>query len=209
MSPRSSGRERGAALVEFAIIAPVIILLLMGVLEFGFMWSSANQVERTVQTGARTGSGRGNERFADYDILRAVQSTISGADSLRIERVIVYKSTSADGTVPAECLAVPATGTGSKGVANVCNVYSAQQVNSDNAGWFSSPTVEQRTCTSGAWDASWCPTGRRRDLNSPEYLGVYVEAEYQGFTKLFPTNRDIRRHAVFQVEPCVAGALCV
>lgn len=45
--------ERGAALVEFAILAPLLILLLIGLIEFGWLFAQYNQVRHGVREGAR------------------------------------------------------------------------------------------------------------------------------------------------------------
>ena len=61
MSLRSIGRrsERGAALVEFAVVMPLLILLLFGIMEAG--WFFAQQVE--VNNAAREG---GRLAVVDY-----------------------------------------------------------------------------------------------------------------------------------------------
>ncbi|MDP4088804.1 MAG: pilus assembly protein [Bacillota bacterium] len=48
-------RKKGQALVEFAIILPVIMLLLMGILQFGMMLNSYLEVQNAAREGARTG----------------------------------------------------------------------------------------------------------------------------------------------------------
>lgn len=55
MSPRSRAavvrRERGAAAVEFALVVPVLVLLLLGIVEFGRVM----QVQSTLSAAAREG----------------------------------------------------------------------------------------------------------------------------------------------------------
>jgi len=208
VSTRSRRQDRGAALIEFAIVAPVLALLALGVIEFGFLWSSVGHIERTVQNAARTGSGQGDNRYADYDLLRAVAATAASADGMTIHRVIVYSSQTPDGGVPSDCLAISAVGVGAKGESGVCNVYSRQQVLSDNPGGFASTSSTLDACAPGAWDSAWCPTSRSRDPDNPTYLGVYVEVGYEGRTSVIPGSLTVERRAVYQVEPCKAGASC-
>ncbi len=52
----STVQERGAALVEFAILAPLLILLLMGIIEFGWIFGQFNQIRHAAQEGARWGA---------------------------------------------------------------------------------------------------------------------------------------------------------
>lgn len=46
-------RQRGAALVEFAIAAPLLVLLLIGIVEFGWVLAQFNEVRHAGQEGAR------------------------------------------------------------------------------------------------------------------------------------------------------------
>lgn len=46
--------ERGAAVVEFALIAPLIILLILGLLEFGLRYQRQAQLNNAAFVAART-----------------------------------------------------------------------------------------------------------------------------------------------------------
>jgi Flp pilus assembly protein TadG len=46
-------REEGVAAVEFAIILPVLLLILFGILEFGRVWSQYQVFEGAAREGAR------------------------------------------------------------------------------------------------------------------------------------------------------------
>lgn len=48
--------EGGAALVEFALILPLAILILFGLIDFGFIFQSYSQLRNGVQAGARLAS---------------------------------------------------------------------------------------------------------------------------------------------------------
>lgn len=51
---RRARRDDGQALVEFALIMPVFLLLVMGVVEFGRAWNSYQVVTDAAREGART-----------------------------------------------------------------------------------------------------------------------------------------------------------
>jgi Flp pilus assembly protein TadG len=53
---RRRRREDGAALVEFALILPVLVLLLFGLIDFGFIYNDYLQVRQGVRDGARQGA---------------------------------------------------------------------------------------------------------------------------------------------------------
>ena len=57
--PRRSGaspRNRGQALVEFALVLPIALLILLGILQFGFLFSGQIGVINAVRETARYGS---------------------------------------------------------------------------------------------------------------------------------------------------------
>jgi len=69
---RPMRRENGAALVEFALLAPLLIILLMGVIEFGWLFAQMNEIRHVAQEGARWGAvshpeidGIGTEDWGD------------------------------------------------------------------------------------------------------------------------------------------------
>lgn len=47
--------QSGQALVEFAIILPILILIIMGILQFGMMLNTYLTIENASREGARTG----------------------------------------------------------------------------------------------------------------------------------------------------------
>jgi hypothetical protein len=53
---RGETRDRGAVLVEFALISPIVMLLLFGVIEFGTVFSTTISFRQGVREGARQGA---------------------------------------------------------------------------------------------------------------------------------------------------------
>ena len=56
MLRRNQPRQRGAALVEFALVAPLLIILVMGIVEFGWLFAQMNEIRHVAQEGARWGA---------------------------------------------------------------------------------------------------------------------------------------------------------
>lgn len=194
-------RDRGSVIIEFVLILPIVAMLALGALEYGGAWSDTGTVERGVHAAARVGSNVSRNRYADYEILRAIDTQIAAADRATIRRVIVFRSTTGDGKVPDECKAIDPMGTGTFGVSGVCNVYSAVQVGTASSSvGFPSPT----SCA-GAWDANWCPLSRVNTGASPQFLGVWVEVDYERQTNIVSASTRIERQAVFQLEPPTIG----
>ncbi len=91
---RSAGErtsERGQGLVEFAIIVPVFMLLLLGMLEFGFIFDHTMTITYATREGARSGAAfaSGNSTTmicnstvdVDKNIIAAVQRVLKAPGS--------------------------------------------------------------------------------------------------------------------------------
>ena len=64
-------REEGVAAVEFALILPVLALLLFGVLEFGRVWSQYQVFQGAAREGARCAAVQATD-FSDCEIQPAI-----------------------------------------------------------------------------------------------------------------------------------------
>ncbi len=188
---RHARDERGAALVEFAVIAPLVMLLVFGIVEFGLAFSIKLNVETAARTGARVGSGLRDDRMADYNLLQSVKSALN--DNLSsVQYVVVYKSTNANGAIPAGCSGTtPTSRNGS------CNVYTGAQLSSLTSTDFNGPG-----CTAGQPDFAWCPTSRQSVQSvGNDYLGVLVMVKTSAVTQMFGGFFPVQANAVMQLEP--------
>lgn len=185
---RHSERERGASLLEFALVAPVLLLLIFGAFEYGMFFKDYLTVSNTTRTGARVGSAAGSSADADYQILQAVKAAANalpgGASS--IQQITIYKSTSAGGGPSGACQTASSA-------ADKCNTYTAAA--------FAQP-VTKFGCGAGSIDSVWCPTTRSdSQAVGPDYLGVWVKTTHGFVTKLFGTSRSITDSVVMRIEP--------
>ena len=113
--PRTGERKRGQSLVEFAMIITVVMLLLLGMLEFGFLFDHHLTLEYATREGARVGAalangggtlgcGSGqspNAANVDKQIIAAVQRVITSPGSAvvksRITEIRIYKANATGG----------------------------------------------------------------------------------------------------------------
>jgi hypothetical protein len=196
--PGREDRSRGAVLVEFALVLPVLVVFVLGIVEYGNLWRQVGTLERATQQGARAVSAQANGRYADFEGLRSIDAVTRGMSGVTIDRVIIYRATAADGQVPAACLA------GS--VANTCNTYTGPQVQTVSPVGFPSPSLTNPSCGGGSWDIAWCPTTRPRSDINPVRVGVHITATYTPVTGILPgPTATVERFAVFQIEPCAQG----
>ena len=63
--------QKGAAAVEFAIVAPLLVLLFMGICEFGLLWYNSQVIINASREGARAGIARGAD-FKNDDAVKNV-----------------------------------------------------------------------------------------------------------------------------------------
>lgn len=70
--------ERGAAAVEFAIILPLLILILFGIIEFGLLLYNKQMITNASREGARAGIVARIPRLSDAEIATIVNSYCAG-----------------------------------------------------------------------------------------------------------------------------------
>jgi hypothetical protein len=119
MINRSGGQhdERGQGLVEFSMILPVFMFLLLIMLEFGMAFNHKLTLGYATREGARTGSalaaggvtdcsGGNDPAFVDRQVIAAAQRILkspgSDVDLGDVDEIWIYKSTSTGGAVSGE-----------------------------------------------------------------------------------------------------------
>jgi Flp pilus assembly protein TadG len=211
--------ERGAALVEAAIVFPVLFTIILGSLEYGLMFKDSLTLSNATRAGVRAASIDGNNQFSDYDVLNAVTASLGAAGVGNTQYVIVYKATPATlgaaplSAPPANCVTTgDGLASGTSGITNSCNIYSGaylQTFTSANKSTFGTcPTV------STSPDHFWCPVGTtaatgRQVLQSgsstadggPDYIGVYVKVTHKALTGLVTNNKALSDNSVQRIEP--------
>ncbi|HSO49899.1 MAG TPA: TadE/TadG family type IV pilus assembly protein [Acidimicrobiia bacterium] len=147
-------RERGASLVEAALVFPILILIVMGTMEIGLAFKDYLTVSYISREGARLGALAGDDPNADCTILRGIGGLATSKDLARIDEIQIFKADE---------------GTGAQGVTNtatyiegedptICNVPSTP-----TDGWTINPI-------------NWSPTSRQTTVgtDSLDIIGVRV-----------------------------------
>lgn len=182
--------ERGATLVEFAVVAPLFFTLIFAVLEFGLAFNTYLGVANTSRSSARVASAMANEPEADYAILRSVVKSSSTMVRGDIQRIVVFRAATPDSQVPAACR------TATVGIPNTCNVYLPAN--------FADPDTAYG-CGGADLDRFWCPTVRKVAVTGaqgpPDYIGVWVEAQHGMLTGFFGSSRTLTDQTVMRIEP--------
>lgn len=205
---RRSGRarrrcrgDRGAALAEFAIVVPLLGLLVAGTIEFGTAWRDSLTVTSSTRASARVVSNLGDERLADFEGLLSLAAGLSTIDGITIEGVLVFEASAADGSPDPSCF--DANGDPVASAVGNCNYYTGAQLETLSASAFTS-AGGGATCASTAPDWEFCPlTERETTLGAGlTKVGVWVRIHRSWFTSMFPGDGvTITDRTVMNVEP--------
>jgi hypothetical protein len=91
----------GQSLVEFALVVPIFILLMMGILEYGFLYNNILTVQYAARQGVSAAAQAGGVDGADCSILKAVERALTAPiDKSRVSSVLVYKSDANGDPIP-------------------------------------------------------------------------------------------------------------
>ena len=179
---RPSHSERGAVLVETALLLPLMLLLVFGIIELSALYTSAAQVTDGTRSGARTGSALA--RTPDYavNIADAAESALSRMPSTAPEEIWIYRANDegypgADGN------------TSFTSCSSNCISYqwlpAQERFDTDNPGGNGWPAGTHNVCDGQPFDE----------------VGVYVKATHAYYTGFFGESRTLVDHAVFRFEP--------
>lgn len=160
--------QRGQSLVELAIALPVVLILLLGMLEFGFAFSHHLTLEYATREGARMGSAlaNGTDEVAcagelDAYIIAAVQRVLTGTNGqipiAQVKSIRIYKANASGADTGISNLWVPGSG----------------------------PSVEGANLLftrSGA--TNWNPCTRNNTSGNTDSIGVSLAYDYQPITPL-------------------------
>jgi hypothetical protein len=169
-------RARGQGLVEFAMIVPVFMLILVGLLEFGFIFDHAMTLNYATREGARSGAAfaSGNDSTmicatsedVDKHIVAAVQRVMdapgSQVDPSRVAEIRIYRAGSSGAQIG--------------GQANVWAYDQGGGPSVDGANLdFSAASTAWNACTR---DNSWSGGV------APDSIGISVRYTYEFVTPL-------------------------
>ena len=200
---RRGCRERGQSLVEFAVLVPVFMLILIGMLEFGLMFNHDLTLQYASREGARVGSALGcgansNIPTCDYAlpnctpvpspgcdevdkyIVAAVQRVLEASGSpinmSQIGTIVIFRATSTGGVVGSNT----DTWTYSKGNGPTVSGQALDFVRQGSNGWADSSRVTSSTETTN------CGSGLS---TCPDSIGIKITYQYLYVTPLAAVMR--------------------
>jgi hypothetical protein len=197
---RRDPADEGNALIEAALVLPFLLLVCMGIVEFGLGFTAANRVESASSTAARVGAADGHRVEADRDVLVSVKAALDSTSLANLDRVIVYLP-DVNGAMPSGCdpgNGNPATDTG---VVGKCNSYGGNTVRA-----VASSSMVGFGGTGSAKDHYWSPSGRLDTLaGPPQMLGVMIRTKYTNQTRTYWGDFVIKKQSIYQLQPDFDG----
>ena len=99
-SLRRSKKDRGQSLVEFALVFPIFFTLLLGLIEFAFVFNAILAVNYAARVAALAAAEAGDRSGADCIILDSVDRAVSApTDDNRIVSVEIFKANANGGII--------------------------------------------------------------------------------------------------------------
>jgi Flp pilus assembly protein TadG len=177
---RIDAGERGAALVEAAILMPVVLLIVFGAIEFSSLYKDAATLSSATRAGGRTASAEPRNANMPTDTAAAVSTALSTFPSSAPQQLWVYDATFSSNP-PGSC-------------SGNCVSFT----------WNPS----SKTFNTGTYDPSRPPTwisDQNACSNQQTWarVGVYVTAQHPFVTNLFGvgTTKSLSSNAIFRIEP--------
>lgn len=176
---RGRYEERGAALIEFALVFMLLMTIALGAYEFGMAFRDSLAVSSAAREGARVGSAMGNRSTADCAILEAAAGALLSISGNQVKELWIYQ-----------------TDTSGK-VSSNRNEYRPSQ-----------PTDHPASLVCGTWfpiATSWPATNRDNDGTSRDWLGVEILYDHVWKTGFlwWTGSASWAENAVMHLEPAI------
>jgi len=175
-------QERGAAAVEAALVTPLFILLVLGIMEFALFFQNNLSASDAVKAGVRMASAEPRNANFAQDAADRVQVAGGAINKSNIEQLWVYKANPTDefpqgSSSFADCI--------------VCVKFrwNGSQFSPTYSNWAA---ASQRACAAGTLDR----------------VGVYLQLRHDALTGMVLTTITIREANVLGFEPIPASNGC-
>jgi hypothetical protein len=180
--------DRGAVLVEAALVFPLLMLLVFGIMEYGLLFRTNLSLSESTRAGTRVGAAQPRLPAQHENAAAAVSGALSSASipGGSIEELIIYK-------------ADPKTG-------RTINDLEPENCTTDCVRYGWSSTNDEFVELSGTWNpATQSACG---DIDSTDFYGVYIRARYDFITGFFGESATLTEHSIMRLEPLPLADTC-
>lgn len=178
-------RDRGSVAVEAALVTPLLLLLLFGIIEFGMVFKDWLTITSSVRAGARIASAEPRNNNFAIDAAAQVAREGSAIDMSTVTKLWVYKADASGQPV---------------GVSSDFSSCSACVRFTWNASTKSFDVAYN----------GWSATTQNACAGDPgrNSVGVYLEADHQAFTGLIFDHLKLSSNTVMSLEPIPTATAC-
>lgn len=204
---RRGTRQRGAVAVEAALVTPVLVLFIIGIIEFSLVLRDYVSV---------TSASRSGSRIASANAGAGAQMCDSG------ETGTECANTGAPQLAKLAANAIQTQGSAlNKDTINYMLIYKANAKGFPGSlnGWSSDPVSDCRTagaCVEYVWvkasdkfkyvpaNGSWTSTTINACVSNSDSVGVYVKTTHPYVTKMFGSSITVSDRTIMRFEPLTA-----
>ncbi len=174
-------RARGQSMTEFALIAPLLFLVLFAIVQFGVLMLTKSALTYATREGARVASIHGSEPNANDQICAALRNGLvsSGINPNNLGTVLIFKATAITGTGP-------------------------MTITNDNP---SAHDVGNCNGSNGTWQytgVATYPYYARNAVDPPDPIGVSLTYNFQFLIPMFGNGLSLADSTILRVEPLYA-----
>ncbi len=210
---RRRTRQRGAVAVEAALVTPILVLFVLGIIEFSLLLRDYVAVTSASRSGARIASANANGGAQHCDLGETgTQCADTGAPEL---------AKLAANAIQTQGSAL------NKDAINYMLVYKANSSGFPGSltGWSSNPVSDCRTagaCVEYTWvkasdkfkyvqgNGTWTSSTINACVSNSDSVGIYLNATHPFITSMFGTSKTISDRTIMRFEPltatsCAAG----
>jgi len=193
--PRISARgrkrilgERGAAAVEAALVTPVVMALLFGIVELGFVFKDYLAVAGAVRSGVRIASASPRTSTFAQVAANRVARTGGAMNFQDVQQMWVYKvATTTDKPI---------------GFSDFSNCTTCVKFRWDVG-------TQAFVQTSDTWSASTQNACSSSSVGGPpDRIGVYIKLQHHAFTGLLFNTLNISEASILTLEPMPVSGGC-
>ena len=192
----------GSLVAELALVLPLLVVLVLGIFEFGMVFREKSNLSGALRSAARIDTTNGTARSADYLALQSFYAQMAQAKNMTVNKVVIYKTTVGERR-PARPELLHLAHAGSPRTCATSTPGRRSRASARNYLTNFGPT--DTACAAAAWDVNFCPLNRKRHQSDPpDYVGVYANVTYKSLTGLLPNTITLTDQSVARIDPKVS-----
>jgi Flp pilus assembly protein TadG len=181
--------QKGAVAIEAAILTPLLLLLVFGIIEFGMLFKDWLAVTSSVRAGTRMASAEPRIGTFAQDAADQVAKEGAALDMSNVQELWVYKAqtTGSNAGYPV----------GGDANFNACTTCVKFHWNSGTKKFV-------------AYSNTWAATAQNACQSDPAHdtVGVFLKITHPGVTGLIFGSMTIKEHSVMSLEPIPTSKTC-